>query len=147
MTTTTSTPAKPQRVTENDDFVAMMQRMIRALEVRAVNDPALLAQVMVLVQQLSEVTDVVIAKSAAAYQRDARLSPSMSECAAILGFSKQAASVRRAKGEAIIAKRLAAHGVASLAAAKVERKARQRAAEHAAAAAPVYTRTRTLRAV
>lgn len=137
----------PRNTTENDQYVAMMQRMIRALERRAIDDPAILAQVLLLAQQLSEVVNVVVATSAEKYSRDPYSSPSMAECAAILGIKKQSASDRRKLGERTIAERLAAAGAVSFSAAKRERAARAAAAQHAEQAAPVWAEVRQLRAV
>lgn len=137
---TTKTPI------ENDEFVAMMQRMIRALERRAINDPAMLAQVLVLAQQLNEITNVVISQSADAYAIDPYKAPSMMEIARLLGMAKQSASDRRKVGQRIIAARLALAGLADFSQARRERAAREAAAKHAAEAMPEYT-GRHLRAV
>jgi hypothetical protein len=140
MATTTTTPV------ENDKYMAMMQRMVRALERRAIDDPAMLAQVLVLAQQLNEITNVVIATSADAYRADPFKAPSMMEIARMLGMTKQSASDRRKIGDRIIGERLAMLGVTGMTQARRERNARQAAAKHAAETMPTYT-GRHLRAV
>jgi translation initiation factor 6 (eIF-6) len=137
---------KEKRTIENDEYVAMMQRMIRSLERRAINDPSMLAQVLLLVQQLNEVTNVVIAESADAYAIDPFKAPSMMEIARMLGIKKQSASDRRKVGQRILAGRLAAAGLGNFTQARRERAARKAAAQHAAETMPEYT-ARHLRAV
>lgn len=86
--------------TQNADYIAMLQRMIRALEVRAIDDPSILAEVIMLSQQLSEITNVVIATSAARYQSEGPMAaPSAGEIARLLGMSKQGAAARRKLGD------------------------------------------------
>jgi len=138
---------KAKHTTEDSDFVAMMQRQLRALEARAINDPALLPQVLMLAQRLAEIVNVVIATSADTFRVDPYAAPSMGECARVLGITKQSASDRRKLGEQVIAGRLAELGVESFALARREREARERAARHAAETMPVYTERRHLRAV
>jgi hypothetical protein len=136
---TTPKAKRAPRVTENADFVAMMQRQIRALETRAADDPAMLAQVIMLSQRLNEVANVVIAKSASTYKINPFKAPSMMEIARMLGMTKQSASDRRKIGDRILADRMAeAAGLGTFADAKRERAARERAAEHAAATMPEY---------
>lgn len=118
-------------VVENDEFVAMLWRMIRALEARAIEDPSLLPQVVALVQRLSEVTNVVIAANAERYAVDPRRGASMIECARMLGVSKQAASQRRALGIAAMGDRIDRAGAIRFAEAQRERAAITAAAEHA----------------
>lgn len=84
---------------ENGDFIAMLQRMIRALEIRAMEDPSVLAEVMMLAQRLAEVPNVVIASSAARYALDRYASPSAGEIAGMLGMTKQSVSERRKIGD------------------------------------------------
>lgn len=139
---------KTRRVTEDDQYVAMMQRMIRGLERRAIEDPQLLAHVLMLAQQLGEVTNVVIHESAERYQANPFSSPSAGEIARLLGMSKQAASKRRERGREIAAARLSAAGAVSFAAARAEKAARQRAAAHARQAMPTWAERRAqMRAV
>lgn len=139
--------AKTKKTVETVEFIAMMQRQIRALERRVVDDPANLAHVLLLAQQLSEVVNVTISESAERYALDPRNAPSMAECASILGIKKQSASDRRKIGDRIREERLAAAGVESFAAAKRERAARQAATEYAEQAAPEWAQARRLRAV
>ena len=119
---------KPARVTENHDYVAMMQRMVRGLERRAVEDPAILAQVILLAQQLAEIPNVVIATSAVRYGHNPYAAPSAGEIARLLGMSKQSASERRKTGDRIIAER--AMGIETMS--QRDRAARTKAANHAA---------------
>ena len=138
----------PRPTVETDAFIGSMQRMIRRLEERAIDDPACIAQVVMLAQRLAEVVNVTIAKSADAYALNPHAAPSMIECASILGISKQSASDRRRIGREIIAKRHAALGVADMTVAKLERKAREAAAQYAAEKMPEWTERRAqLRAV
>jgi hypothetical protein len=118
---------KHSRVTENDDYVAMMQRMIRGLEKRAIDDPAILAQVILIAQQLAEIPNVVIATSAARYSNDPYSAPSAGELARLLGMSPQGASQRRARGDRTIFERQM--GIETMP--QRERAARTRAARHA----------------
>jgi hypothetical protein len=138
---------EPRNVTENDKFVAMMQRMIRALERRAIDDPAMLPLIVMLEKRLTEVANVVVATSAAKYGRNPLSSPSMLECAKLLQIGKSSISQRRAIGDRILAERLEAQGVTSFAAAARERKAREDARKLATEAAPKWAEVRQLRAV
>ena len=112
---------------ENDDYVAMMQRMIRALERRAIEDPAILTHVILLAQRLSEITDVVIATSAARYSNDPYAAPSAGEIARMLKMTKQSASERRKRGDRTLFERQM--GIETMA--QRERAARTLAAKHA----------------
>jgi hypothetical protein len=118
---------RESRVTENDQYVAMLQRMIRGLERRAIEDPALLAQVILLAQQLAEVPNVVIATSRTRYAADVFSAPSAGEIARLLGMSKQSASERGKLGERVLFER--AMGQETMP--QRERAARTRAARHA----------------
>jgi hypothetical protein len=125
-------PARdPRPVVENADFIAMLWRMIRALEARAIEDPQLLTQVIALTQRLSEVVNVTIAANADRYAIDPRRGASMAECARVLGISKQSASERRARGVAIMGDRIDRAGAVRFAEAQRERAAITAAAEHA----------------
>lgn len=123
----TSKPSKPRRVTEHDDYVAMLQRMIRGLERRAIDDPAILAQVILLAQQLAEIPNVVIAVSAARYSNDPMSAPSAGEIAKLLRMTKQSASERRKVGDRVLFERQM--GVETMP--QRERAARTRAAKYA----------------
>lgn len=122
-------PARP--AVENSEFIAMLWRMVRALEARAIEDPELLTQVVALAQRLSEVTNVAIAANADRYAVDPRRGASMAECARVLGISKQSASERRARGVAIMGDRIDRAGAVRFAEAQRERAAITAAAEHA----------------
>jgi hypothetical protein len=122
-------PAK--HTIDGQDYVAMLWRMVRALEVRAIDDPELLPQAVALAQRLDELVNVALAANAERYAVDPRLGASAAECGRILGASKQAASQRRARGKAIMAARIAAAGAIPFAEAKRERAAITAAAEHA----------------
>lgn len=112
---------------DNQEFVRFVMRMARVIERRGIGDPGILPLVMVLVQRFDEIIDVIIAANAERYHLiGEHAGASQAECARALGMSTQAAGKRKAKGEAIIARRLAAAGVAKLAnksgsAAEVER--------------------------
>jgi len=123
---------EPKHVVEGADYVAMLWRMVRALEVRAIDDPELLPQVVALGQRLAEIVDVTIAANAERYAVDPRLGVSAAECGRILGYkSKQVASQHRQKGKAIIAARIAAAGAIPFAERRRELEALEAAADHA----------------
>lgn len=147
LATATGHTYQAKHTTETADFVAMLQRQFRALERRAIDDPAVLPQIIMLAQQLAEMVNVVVATSADAYRADPYAAPSAGELARLLGISKQSASERRQRGEQTIAERLSVLGVESFALARREREARERAARHAAETMPTYTAGRHLRAV
>lgn len=115
------------RVTEDDQYVAFVQRAVRGLERRAIDNPAILAQVIMLAQQLAEIPNVVIATSAARYSNDPFSAPSAGELARLLKMSKQSASERRAKGDRTIFERQM--GIETMP--QRERAARTRAANYA----------------
>jgi hypothetical protein len=122
---------QPKHTIDGTEYVAMLWRMIRALELRAIDDPELLPQAVALAQRLDELVNVALAANAERYAVDPRLGASAAECGRILGASKQAASQRRARGKAIMAARIAAAGAIPFAEAKRERAAIDAAAEHA----------------
>lgn len=122
---------QPKHTIDGTEYVAMLWRMIRALELRAIDDPELLPQAVALAQRLDELVNVALAANAERYAVDPRLGASAAECGRILGASKQAASQRRARGKAIMAARVAAAGAIPFAEAKRERAAIDAAAEHA----------------
>lgn len=99
------------RITEDAQFLAMMWRMVRALEARSIERPENLLQVLALVQRFEEIVNVTIATNAERYHRDPRLGASMKECARIMGISAPSASKRKALGEKIIGRRLGALGI------------------------------------
>lgn len=123
----TSKPEKAKRITETSDYIAMMQRMIRSLETRAVDDPSVLAEVIMLAQRLAEVPNVVIARSAAAYATDPHKAPSAGEIGRLLGMAKQSVSERRKVGERLLFERSMGEDTIP----QRERAARTRARRHA----------------
>lgn len=131
---------------ENEDFLLMMFRMIRAVEVRAIEDPAILVQVIALGQRLDEVVNVAIAMNADRFRIDPRRGASQGECAALLGIKKQSASERAVRGRAIVDDRLAAAGAAKFSEAAREREAINAASAHADEHLVTY-RARHLRVV
>lgn len=122
-------PLRPK--VENDEFLAGVWRMVRALERRTIDDPTLLPQAVALAQRLAEVTNVAIYANAERYEIDPMLGASMAECARILGVSKQAASQRKQLGKGIMLGRIAAAGAIPFAEAKREKEAIRAAATHA----------------
>ncbi len=102
---------RSERVTEDADFCKMMMRMVRAMELRAIERPENLLQILAVVQRMNEVVNVAIAINAARYAQDPYSAASMAECAKALGISKPSASARRQIGDRIIAERLAANNV------------------------------------
>lgn len=138
----------PRPVVETDQFIAMLQRQIRQLERRAMDDPAVLAQVLMLVQSMAEVVNVVLAVSSDTHKIDPMAAPSMRECAKVLGIEPGSAYDRVKIGQRIVMERLEALGVSSLALAQREREAREAAKKHAAETMPKWSAQRGhLRAV
>jgi hypothetical protein len=125
------TPRNPQRTVEDDDYVRMMLRMVRALEARAINNPAIIADVVALAQRLAEVTNVAIACNAQRFAVDPRSGASAAECGRVLGIAKQSVSERRKLGEKTMAERIEAAGAVKFSEAKREAEIVRRAAEHA----------------
>lgn len=123
---------------ENAEFLAMIWRMLRALESRAINDPEMLPQIVALAQRLAEITNVAIATSAARYAVNPFAAASMAECARVLGITKQSASERRNRGDQVIAERVTAAGAARFSEAARERQAIESAREHAAVSMADY---------
>lgn len=123
---------------EDADFVAMLWRMVRALEARAINDPALLPQVVALQARMAEVANVTIATSAARYAVNPHSAPSMAECARTLDISVPAASQRRKVGDRIIGERVTAAGAAKFSEAARERAEIERAEAHAVVSLEAY---------
>jgi hypothetical protein len=124
---------EPRHTIDGADYVAMLWRMVRALEARTIDDPELLPQAVALAQRLDELVNVAIAATAERYSVDPRRGVSAAECGRILGASKQAMSQRRARGRALMAARIAAAGAIPFAEARREREAITAAAEHAVA--------------
>jgi hypothetical protein len=105
---------EPKRKIEHTDFLKMMWRMARALELRAIDDPQILLQVLALVQRLDEIVNVAIAVNADRYALNKFSGASMAECARALQMSDPAASKRRKKGNEIILRRLDAAGAVDM---------------------------------
>ncbi len=121
---------------EDDQYFAMLWRLVRAAEARVIERPEGLPQLVALQQRLGEAANVVIAVNAARYGTDPRQGASMAECGRALvsperpnGISKQSASERRARGEEIIAARVAAAGATRFSEAKRERETIEAATE------------------
>jgi hypothetical protein len=112
---------RTDRVTDNEEFMAMLYRFTRALEYRADQDPAMLLQVKEFAKRVAEIPDVVIAQNAARYAIDPARGMSVRECADVLGISQPAGSQRRKVGDRIIGERLAANGGARFSEAARER--------------------------
>jgi hypothetical protein len=121
----------PERVTENSDYLAMLWRMIRALEARAIDDPEVLPQVIALAQRLAEVVNVAVTVNAERFAIDPMMGASMAECARVLGISKQSASERKARGREVIDARVEAAGAVRFSEARREREAIETAAQFA----------------
>lgn len=121
----------PRPPIDNSEFGEMLMRMIRAWEARVVDDPAMLAQNVMIAQRMNEITNVAIAANAERYARDPRAGASMAECARILGISKPAASERRARGVAVMSDRIDKAGALRFAEALRERQALTEARDHA----------------
>jgi hypothetical protein len=121
----------PKHTIEDEEFVAMLWRQLRAFEARTIDNPENLPQAVALARRLDELVNVALAANAERYAIDPRRGASAAECGRILGASKQAASQRRARGKAIMAARIAAAGAIPFAEARRERQAISAAAEHA----------------
>lgn len=113
-------PAPPP--VENDEFLLMLWRMVRALERRMIDDPTLLPQADQLRERLAQAVNVAIYGNAERYSIDPRHGASQAECGRILGASKQAASQRGQRGKAVMLARHAAAGVIPFADAREERR-------------------------
>lgn len=129
-------PDKPP--IDDEEYIEMVWRMVRALEARAIGNPALLPQIVALVQRLSEVTQVTIAANAARHAVDARKGASIAECAALMGVSRQAAQQRRAIGDRIMSDRIDAAGATRFTEARREKAAIAAAAEFAVVQLSAY---------
>lgn len=106
---------EPRRVVEDAEFLAMLHRMVRALEARTIERPENLTQVVALVQRLAEVPNVAIAVNADRFDGSSYAGASMAECGRAMGITKQSASDRRAVGQRIIAERLDQAGAVDIA--------------------------------
>lgn len=129
---------EPKRITEDEDFLLMMWRMVRALELRTINNPELLTQVVALTQRLSEVVNVAIAVNAQRFAVDPRRGASMRECARTMGISAPSAKERKDRGEAVMNARIEAAGAVKFSEAAREREAIEEAAQVAVASLAEY---------
>lgn len=116
---------------DDDQYGAMMLRMLRAWERRVIDNPAMLAQNELIKQRASEIASTAIAVNAARYARSPFLGASMLECARILGIGKASVSERKARGMRILADRLAEAGNGRFSEARRERRALAAAKDHA----------------
>lgn len=121
---------RPKR--ETPEIIAGIQRQIRALEERCIDDPANLAAVILLAQQLSEVVNVSIAanmakRAAAPAAERPYVAPSGNELAALLGVKPQSITDRRKLGDRVLFERAVGEGTM----AQRDRLARTRAQQHA----------------
>lgn len=116
---------------DDTEYVQMMFRMLRGLEVRGIENPELLTQTIAIAQRANEITNVIIAANAERYHVDPLRGASMMECARVLGISKQSASDRRKLGKAIMLARIAAAGAVRFSEARRERETIQAAQDHA----------------
>lgn len=96
---------------ETSALIAGLQRQIRALEARVIDDPQWLAEVILLAQRLSEVTDVAIAsnmakRAAAPAAQRPYVAPSGNELAALLGMKPQSITDRRKRGDRTLLERM-----------------------------------------
>ncbi|TMQ10149.1 MAG: hypothetical protein E6J90_36730 [Deltaproteobacteria bacterium] len=137
---------EPPAPVENAEFLAMMWRMARALEFRAVEDPAIMIHVVALVQRYREIVNVAIAVNADRFKLDERMGVSQGESAALLGLTKQSVSERAKAGRDIIMTRNEQAGAVNFSEAKREREAIEAATEHAESHLGEY-RARHLRLV
>lgn len=93
-------------VTESDKFVAMLQRMVRAAEHRAIEDITILPALTVVAQQLADAVNVSVAVNAARFAVDPHRGASQAECAAALGISVPSAGDRKIRGAVVLLERL-----------------------------------------
>lgn len=97
------------RVTETEEYVAMLHRMVDALGVRLADDPAGLVHVEPLREHLRDVANVAIA-----HNQEKPRGYSFGELAKILGIKRESVYERAVKGRALLAKARARLGVVSL---------------------------------
>lgn len=102
---------RSRRVTETEEYCAMMHRMIDALGVRLADDPAGLVHVEGLRDHLRDVANVAIALN---QERPGNAGYSFGELAKILGMRRESVFERAQKGRAILAEVRAKLGVVSL---------------------------------
>ncbi|WP_327047321.1 hypothetical protein OG320_05350 [Microbispora sp. NBC_01189] len=100
---------RPQRVTETEEYVAMLHRMIGALGVRLADDPAGLVHVEPLRDHLRDAMNTAIA-----INQEKPRGYSFGELAKILGVKRESVYERAVKGRALLAEARARLGVVSL---------------------------------
>lgn len=100
---------RPQRVTETEEYVAMLHRMVDALGVRLADDPAGLVHVEPLREHLRDVMNIAIAVN-----QEKPRGYSFGELAKILGIKRESVYERAVKGRALLAEARARLGVVSL---------------------------------
>jgi hypothetical protein len=137
---------EPQRQVEDDEYCAMVLRVLRGLEKRAIGNPAILPLVRDIEDYARQIINVSIATNAERYQIDPMLGPSMREMARILDISPPSALKRKRVGERIVAERQAHAGVAKLTPAQRERKQIEAAAQAAGVTSLAEYRARHARA-
>lgn len=113
----------PRPRMDDEEFAAALLRMLRAWEVRVIENPEMLPLHLQLQQRCTEIVNVAIAVNAERFAVDPRRGASMAECARILGISKPSASERRARGVATMGDRVDRAGAARFAEAQRERAA------------------------
>lgn len=94
------------RTTENDQFLALLYRLVRALEHRMCEDAEMLSQAKALAGRFAEAVNVAIAVQATRYDADPHRAASGAECARAMEISPQSVQDRKALGLASILKRL-----------------------------------------
>lgn len=107
---------RPQRVTETEEYVAMLHRMVDALGVRLADDPAGLVHVEPLREHLRDVMNTAIAVN-----QERPRGYSFAELGRILGMKRESVYERAVRGRALLAEARARLGVVSL---REHRKAR-----------------------
>lgn len=107
--TTSPHPRRRQRHIETEEYVAMLHRMINALERRLSDDPAGLVHVEPLRARLQAAANVAIAES-----QERVNGYSFGELAAILNMSRPSVHERAGKGRRLLAERRAKLGVVTL---------------------------------
>jgi hypothetical protein len=100
---------RSKRVTETEEYVAMLHRMVDALGVRLADDPAGLVHVEGLRDHLRDVANVAIAVN-----QEKPRGYSFGELAKILGIKRESVYERAVKGRKILAEVRARLGVVSL---------------------------------
>lgn len=100
---------RPPRITETEEYCAMLHRMIDALGVRLADDPAGLVHVEPLREHLRDAMNLAIA-----INQEKPRGYSFGELAKILGMKRESVYERAVKGRALLAEARARLGVVSL---------------------------------